>query len=446
MDRERTFYLESYGCTLNAGDSLLIRAILEGLGFKEVNKPQSSLVTIVNTCGVKTPTEQKILHRLSVLGQLDTPAIIITGCLPEILSQELDRIVNAVPDFAAMIGPRNYHELKSVISQVLEGKRHLVHLDHPLLDPKMQLPSATLSGHVAILPIAEGCLGSCTYCCTRIARGAMQSYPASFIKSRFNQWRQEGIRMFYLTAEDCSAYLDREKGIRLPELVDSLACAPGLFFLRIGMMNPASLLPVKDRLLESYRSPRIFDFLHVPVQSGSNDVLEDMGRKYQVKDFRREIEDFRNQNPRITISTDIICGFPTETDRDFESTIKLMEDIQPDNINISMYGHRPGTIASSSLDALPSSIVKRRSRQLTTVFTRIRKKKMNGWIGWEGLAIINKYHESKLNHVARNQSYMPIVLKNGHGGKIGDLITVRITSTVSNSLLGEVIGFVKRMT
>ena len=430
-----TFFLETYGCTLNTSDSELIANILEGLQLIRVDTVEDAAFIVINTCGVKTPTENKIFHQIEQYGKLQDKIVVITGCLPLIHKANLDAIMRLVPGFGALIGPKNYHELGAIIQELRAGTRNIIKIDGTSLEEKIALEPKRSHDHLGIIAIAEGCLGACNYCCTRFARGPLMSYPAPVLASKFNAMIEDGVKEAWITAEDCSAYIDNENAVNLAGLLEAFLQQEGTYFIRIGMMNPKTLLPIRDHLIHAFHDDRVFKFIHVPVQSGSDRVLDDMNRRYTAADFKRIIQDFKVAFPTITVATDVICGYPGESDDDFEATMDLMRDIKPDVINISMYGHRPGTVASK-LRQLPTEVVKDRSRKLTTLHKEITSQNNEGWIGWEGPAIIDEFNSEKNNWVARIPVYKPIIVDHG---TLGEFVRVRILGVHSYYFTGELI-------
>jgi len=432
--QKATYYLETYGCTLNSSDSELIAGVLQGAGLVEVKEPGEAKFIILNTCGVKKTTEQKILHQMRWYARLEEKILVIAGCLPLIFKNNLDALMKIAPNIGAVVGPRDYHGLREVFKALQTGASNIIKLEGASLEDKANLEPKRPNEHVAILAIAEGCVGACTYCCTRFARGTLDSYPSAHVTRKFSKYIDAGTKEVFLTAEDCSAYLDTKENVTLPGLVDKLLQKPGNYRVRLGMMNPSTLLPVHQHLIRAMLDRRVFTFIHVPVQSGSDRILKAMNRLYSVADFVKMIDAFKAALPGITIDTDIICGFPGETDEDFQQTLALMERVRPDIINISAYGHRPGT-AASKLKQVPSGTVKARTRELTAVYKDIARKNNEQWIGWEGEAIIEEYNEKTKNWLARNRFYKPIIVDRG---KLGEIVSLRITGAVSHYFTGTI--------
>ncbi len=414
----------------------MISGLLHGAGFTEVKSPGDASFIILNTCGVKTPTEQKIFHQIRRYARFEDKVLVIAGCLPLIFKDDLDALRSLAPHFGAMVGPKNYHELPGVFKALQGGASNMIKIDGTSLDHKACLEPKRPNEHVAILAIAEGCVGACAYCCTRFARGTLDSYPSAHLAGRFSKYIDAGTREVFITAEDCSAYLEIDGNIMLPGLIDRFLEKPGDYHVRFGMMNPRTLLPVHERLIRTMRDPRVFKFIHVPVQSGSDRVLKAMNRLYTAADFVTMIDAFKATFPGITIATDIICGFPGENDDDFRQTVDLMNRVRPDIINISMYGHRPGT-AASKLKQLASNTVKARTRELTAVHKEITRRNHEDWVGWEGEAIIEEYNEKNKNWLARNQFYRPIIVERG---RLGETVRVKITGAAAHYFTGKVTG------
>jgi MiaB-like tRNA modifying enzyme len=217
-------------------------------------------------------------------------------------------------------------------------------------------------GGVGIVPIAQGCLGRCTYCITRRARGPLASFPKEEIREKVRAFIHAGAYEIQLTAQDVSAW-GRDTGRSLPGLLVDLCSIKGNFRIRIGMMNPATVSGILDELLDVFESDRLFRFLHLPVQSGSDRILEQMGRGYTVQEFEEIVSAFRKRYPDISIATDFIVGFPGETEEDFSRSLELIGRIKPAKVNVTRYSKRPFTGPFAEED-FPDSVKKDRSRLL----------------------------------------------------------------------------------
>jgi MiaB/RimO family radical SAM methylthiotransferase len=217
--------------------------------------------------------------------------------------------------------------------------------------------------------------------------------------------------------------LEKQEKTGLPELLKEILGIEKDFFLRLGMMNPEHVLPVLDELIKVYKNKKIFKFLHLPVQSGNDSILGLMKRRYHVDDFRKIISEFREDIPGITISTDIIVGFPTETDAQFQDSLNLVKELRPDVLNISRFQPRYGTEAAKMEGQVDGGVSKDRSRLLTDIFTNISRMNNERWIGWEGDILIDEKGKDG-SWVGRNFAYKPIIIKGDHD--LGEIVKVKV--------------------
>lgn len=231
---------------------------------------------------------------------------------------------------------------------------------------------------------------------------------------------------------DNAAYMLEHGRSKLPELMKKVLEIDGKFFVRLGMMNPSDLMPVLDDMIEIYKDPKMFKFLHIPVQSGNDEILKLMNRKYTVDDFKNIVAKFRKEILNITISTDVIAGFPTETEEQFKDSLDLIKEIKPEVLNISMFRPRPRTNAFS-MAQLPSRISKDRTRLLTDIFQNIARMNNEKWIDWKGNVLIDEVGKEN-SFIGRNIYYKPVVVKGNL--KLGDIAEVKIKQVTSFDLRG----------
>jgi threonylcarbamoyladenosine tRNA methylthiotransferase CDKAL1 len=222
--------------------------------------------------------------------------------------------------------------------------------------------------------------------------------------------------------------------VRLPELINRLCDIDGRFMVRVGMTTPNSTLPIFDDLVEAFKGEKVYKFLHVPVQSGSDAVLHRMRRKYTVAEFRELITHFREEIPGIGIATDIICGFPGETEEQFGESLSLVEWLRPDMLNRSRFWPRPGTEAAGMVDQFPSRITKDRSRVLDELWWSVNAELNRAWVGWEGEVLLDKLGHSGFKE-GRTSTYKAVVLKTRR--RLGDRVRVRVTEVAKGYLIGE---------
>jgi threonylcarbamoyladenosine tRNA methylthiotransferase CDKAL1 len=356
--------------------------------------------------------------------------LIIAGCLPRI---NFERIVKTIPDFSAMLDPRSIHLIVEVVKRIDEGHtKLLVFSDEPAIKPS--LPKHLLNPVIGIIQIAEGCSMACTYCCTRFARGATYCYPDDDIVNEANRLIKKGCKEIWITSQDNSAY--NFKGVRLPDLLKKICKIEGEFFVRVGMMNPFHTKKMLKDLIESYLDGKVYKFLHLPLQSASIKILELMKRAYLPKDVIEIIESFSSSLPSLTLSTDVIVGFPNEDDEDFEDTIRFIRKIKPDIVNISKFGARPKTEASK-LKQLPRDIIEKRCKELAQIVKEISYQKNLKWINWVGRCLIDEKGK-KDTWIARNFTYKPVVVKSDQN-LLGKFVDVEIVDVRSNYLIGKLL-------
>jgi threonylcarbamoyladenosine tRNA methylthiotransferase CDKAL1 len=352
-------YIETYGCTANQDNTLIFRGLLKN--YKFVNNIKEADIIIVNTCTVKQVTESKIIENLKqIIKKYPKKKIIIAGCMPE----AEPKICRKLFPNASLINTHHVTEISKLIKSSLKNKR--LELLGKRKENKTNLEKITKNKDTVSIQIAEGCLGDCSYCITKLAKGNLQSFSKEDIINEIKKRIKEGYKRINLTSTDNGCYgLDIKTS--LVYLLNNIIKIPGDFKLRVGMINPNyAKLYLKD-LIKVYRSEKIIKFLHIPVQSGSNKVLKDMNRKYKVQDFIKVVSEFRKNIPKINISTDIIVGYPTESEKDFEETLNLVRSTKPQVINISKFASRPGTKASK-LKQLKTEEIKRRSVILTNLY------------------------------------------------------------------------------
>lgn len=342
-------FVKTFGCELNRADGEVMAGVLAKAGFKLVGSLQKADIVVVNSCGVKLPTQNKVLDYIKNIPE--GKRVVVGGCLPRMLNirfyaHNVDLVfdTNSVTKLAAL--------LKKSVSIFSEEKEH-----------RISEPVVRIRKEVAIIPIAQGCLGSpCTYCSVKYARGDLKSYSKEDILKQVRKAIKEGCKKIRLTAQDAGCW-GRDFNGRLPDLLESVLSVEGDFEVRLGMSNPNYILEYLDDMLRIYKNPKMKKFLHIPVQSGSNKVLGDMKRKYSVEDFKKIVKRFREEIPGISIATDVIVGFPTESEEDFEKTLKLIKEVKPEVLNVSKFGVRPNT-AAANMQQLPSQEIKRRSVML----------------------------------------------------------------------------------
>ena len=285
-----------------------------------------------------------------------------------------------------------------------------------------------------IVNVAEGCNGSCSYCIVAKARGRLKSRRSEDVVAEVEKLAALGAAEVQISAQDTAAY-GSDIGTNLGQLLERLVKIPGDFMLRVGMMNPNSALLIKDQLLRAYQSPKIYRFLHIPVQSGSERILRSMGRRYSAADFLELVSAFRSAHAKITIITDVIVGFPGETDGDFIETLDLIKRLQPDKVNITRFSARPGTAAALHYD-MPDRIKKDRSREMTRLWLKIAAERNQRYVGEVLEARITERGRDGTMK-ARAENYLGIVVKGRP--KLGSIVLVQVTDSNPFYVSGQVV-------
>ncbi|MCQ2972271.1 MAG: tRNA (N(6)-L-threonylcarbamoyladenosine(37)-C(2))-methylthiotransferase [archaeon] len=421
-------FIETYGCTYNQGDSQIMAGNLVDNGAQIVDSIEEADVIIVNTCYVKLPTENKVVYRIQKL-QKEYPdkQIIPAGCMVEINSEKLDKIG---PN-CSWIGPHKLDDAFNVVSSACAGE--LSRSTGFTKNTKVGLKKIKKNSLIHIIQICEGCLGACTFCCTRFARGRLNSYPIEDIVAEAKEAISNGAREIQLTAQDTAAF-GRDSGEKLSDLIKEVANLEGDFRVRVGMMHPRNILKNYHEIIEAIKLPKVYNFIHLPIQSGSNKVLSEMNRGHSVEDYIKIVDAFKKEIPSITLATDIIVGYPTETDDDFDLTCELLEKVRPSLIHLSKYQHRKGAI-SSSLKEVPHEVMKNRSKFLSDFKMQITDDENKKLLGSIQNAVIVE-QGSKGGFIGKSDDYLPIVISDCN---IGDFVTVKIYETTATYLKGKLI-------
>lgn len=417
--------IETYGCTLNQADSDIMAGLLKSEGHTLASGEDESDIIIVNTCTVKGTTENKIMEKLKKLTR-ENKKIIVSGCL----TVNKDRIKKAAPN-ASIIGTSSLANINKAIESVVHGRQE----EYLTFESKDSL-ERIFTAPILRVPINDGCTSSCHFCQTKIARPFLRSYTPKTIVKWITNGLEKGAREIQLTSMDSGAY-GIDIRTNLGDLLNQIDKIDGNFLLRLGMINPNHAKRLKTYIADAMKSSRIYKFIHIPVQTGSEKVCREMNRDHTVADFVELVKYFRGQFPEISIATDIIVGYPTETENDFEETCKLIEATQPTFVNISKFSPRPGTKAKQ-LKQMDSAEVKRRSRCLTELVRQIQTKKNMKKIGTKIKALVT---EKQKDFTGRDINYNQIVIKGKQAAeiKLGESLEVEVAAANYCELFGMII-------
>ena len=418
-------WVEAYGCSASFSDSEMISGLIVNGGHTLANNSQESDLNVIVTCSVKDATAAKMVHRIK---ESKSKPLVVAGCLPKAEQKTVERFA----ENASLLGPNSIGKTLQVIESALDGQKMIALEDTDI--SKVGLPKIRLNSAIGIVEIASGCMSECTFCQTKLAKGDLTSYRIGDIVRQVQTEISDGCNEVWLTSTDNGCY-GLDIGSDLPELIRAVSEIDQKFFIRVGMMNPMYMPKIRDGLLKSFESSKVFKFLHVPVQSGSNQVLNDMKRGHTEQTFRDITQQFRKKFDKFTISTDIIVGFPTETEEDFEQTLKLLEETKPDIVNLSRYSQRPGTDAAE-MNQIDVIEVKRRSKIAYELINKISEENNRNWIGWQGQVTFDEEHEGQIR--GRNFAYKPIFVK--EKPRIGQISNVKIIDTTTHSLIGQIMS------
>ncbi|MEI8364338.1 MAG: tRNA (N(6)-L-threonylcarbamoyladenosine(37)-C(2))-methylthiotransferase [archaeon] len=404
----KKIFVKTFGCTLNQRTS----EELTTNAFIVENIDDADLI-FINTCGVKEQTEFKIikyLHELKKQG-INENKIILFGCLIDIDSSGLKK---ASPK-ANIFGLKDQDKLKKLISS------------KNIIKKKQKITQAII--------IANGCLGACTYCAVKFARGKLESKPITEIKKEIESALNKGTKEILLTAQDTGCY-GLDININIVNLLKEIIKIPGDFRIRLGMANPQHLIKFYKELADVYKNEKIYKFLHIPIQAGDDNTLKRMNRFYSTKEIEIIIDYFRKIHPTITIATDVIVGFPEETETEFENTINFIKKIKPPLINISRFGKRKG-IEANNLKDLHGQVKKERSRILAIVAKDIARKNSTLFVGKVKIVLVNEINTKKNEFMGKTEEYLPVIIKSNKAKniKLGDILKLKIKAAKEYYLL-----------
>ncbi len=408
-------HLETYGCSLNQADSQRIKGILKQEGFEFTEDIDRADIVILNTCAVKHQTEQRMLHKIRNLKDRN---LVICGCLPRINKKAVKKITDA-----PLVDTNSLYNL----SEAIKSGEDQFSEEH---DNKLRMPCER-EGLVSTIPVAEGCVGNCAFCGTKNARGNITSYSVKDVLNSVKDSVEEGAKEIRLTAEDTGCY-GIDIGTNLIELLKEISRLKGDFRTRIGMMNPEKAFEFKQELLEVLSSDKFYNFLHVPVQSGSEKILKKMRRSHGTKEFTEVAEAFKERFPFGSVSTDIIIGFPGETEKDFKETLQMIRGVRPDIINISKFFPRPDTEAED-MKKVPTKRTAKRSKELSKVCRQIVIKRNERLVG-KKLDTVILGRGKKGGFYGRTSGYKKLFLDDA---RPGERVRVEIVSAMPGGLKAQ---------
>eukprot|EP01134_Creolimax_fragrantissima_P002080 CFRG2080T1 len=434
----QSVWVKTWGCGHNNSDGEYMAGLLAAYGYNIVNSGEAAALWVLNSCTVKNPSEQSLQGAIAKAKETEKH-VVIAGCVSQgapgtylgysiVGVQQIDRIVEVVEETLKGHSVRLLKEKKqknmNKEENVPKGANTANGTNRRAGGAALSLPKIRKNPLIEIIPISTGCLNQCTYCKTKHARGVLGSYPVDEIVDRVVEVLKEGVVEIWLSSEDTGAY-GKDIGRTLPELLWAIVeVMPEGTMLRIGMTNPPYILEHKEEMAKILMHPRVYKFLHIPIQAASDRVLDVMKREYTCADFE-ELTSFLVENVLgMTVSTDIICGFPTETAEEFEETLELVRKFKFPVLNISKFYPRPGTPAAR-MKRVDTSECKRRSKAATELFNSYQIYKSEERVGTTCKVLVTDVSHDGNYWVAHNQSFEQILIPK-HDQYLGKTLNVSI--------------------
>ncbi|XP_043764348.1 threonylcarbamoyladenosine tRNA methylthiotransferase isoform X1 [Cervus elaphus] len=430
-------WIRTWGCSHNNSDGEYMAGQLAAYGYKITENASDADLWLLNSCTVKNPAEDHFRNSIKK-AQEENKKIVLAGCVPQaqprqdylkglsiIGVQQIDRVVEVVEETI------KGHSVRLLGQKKDNGKR--------LGGARLDLPKIRKNPLIEIISINTGCLNACTYCKTKHARGNLASYPIDELVDRAKQSFQEGVCEIWLTSEDTGAY-GRDIGSSLPALLWKLVeVIPEGAMLRLGMTNPPYILEHLEEMAKILHHPRVYAFLHIPVQSASDTVLMEMKREYCVADFKRVVDFLKDKVPGITIATDIICGFPGETDQDFQETVKLVEEYKFPSLFINQFYPRSGTPAAK-MEQVPAQVKKQRTKELSRIFHSYNP--YDHKIGQRQQVLVTEESFDSKFYVAHNRFYEQVLVPK-NPTFMGKMVEVDIYESGKHFMKGQPVSDAK---
>ncbi|MBO9470512.1 tRNA (N6-isopentenyl adenosine(37)-C2)-methylthiotransferase MiaB [Endozoicomonas sp. G2_2] len=434
-------FVQTWGCQMNEYDSAkMVEVLRKQRGAERVNTPEEADVILLNTCSVREKAAEKVFSQLGRWRELklERPEIVIGvgGC---VASQEGHAIRERAPFVDMVFGPQTLHRLPEMLDAVQDNGAGIVDIAFPEIDKFDHMPPAKAEGATAFVSIMEGCSKYCSFCVVPYTRGEEISRPFDDVILEVAELAEQGVKEITLLGQNVNGYrgpMEDGSVCDLAMLVEFVAEIEGIERIRYTTSHP---LEFSDALIEAYaRVPKLANYLHLPVQSGSDAVLADMKRGYTADHFRERIAKLREVRPDISLSTDIIVGHPGEGAEEFEQTMQLVEDIGFDAAFSFVYSKRPGTPAADMADETPRDEKKARLARLQKRIGDFNRQYMQGMVGTTQRVLVERESKRGGGQMAGRTDSNRWVNFDGHPRMVGHFIEVEVTEALDNSLRGRV--------
>ena len=439
----KRLFIKTYGCQMNVYDSARMTDLLAPLGYASADRAEDADIVVLNTCHIREKAAEKVYSELGRLKAIKHErqnaggemTIAVAGCVAQAEGQE---IIERQPAVDIVIGPQSYHRLPEMIARIARDKGHALETDFPAVDKFDSLPDeAAPRGPTAFVTVQEGCDKFCTFCVVPYTRGPEYSRPVAQIEAEVRRLAALGTREITLLGQNVNAYRGRcSEGstFSLAQLIERLASVPGIERLRYTTSHPRDM---SDDLITAHgRIEKLMPYLHLPVQSGSDRVLEAMNRQHRADDYRRLVEKIRNARNDIALSSDFIVGFPGETEQDFEATLALVREVGYAQAFSFKYSARPGTPAAAHAKQIPDAVKSERLAALQEVLGAQQDAFNRSCEGQTMEVLFEKPGRRKDQAIGRSPYLQPVHVEHSLT-RIGEIHDVLIEAALPNSLKGR---------
>jgi tRNA-2-methylthio-N6-dimethylallyladenosine synthase len=438
-------YLETIGCQMNVADSERADVRLRAAGFEFSNSPANADVVVFNTCSVRERAAHKVFTRIGEVRRQrigNEPVVAVMGCVAQL---EGPAIFDASPIVNVVAGTRATDRLPQLIARALNGEQHVIDLDERAHGEVWDVPAtARTSKYIAFVPIVEGCNKFCTYCIVPYSRGREKSRTASDIIAEIDQLRRHGYREIHLIGQNVNSYRPgSESGLEgfagatpFCRLLRAVA-ATGMERIKFMTSFPRDFHPDIVTAIDEHEN--LCEWIHLPVQSGSDRILRAMRRGHTAADYLNRIERIKNARRPMSITSDIIVGFPGESTADFQDTVKLIEQVGYDALYIFKYSERNGTPAAKFADDVSREEKSARFMELDQAHRKLQRQIHDGYVGRE-LKVLGEGFSSKSNSdLTGHSTCHKVVNFPGDSSMLGQVVKIRVVAAKQNSLYGEII-------
>jgi tRNA-2-methylthio-N6-dimethylallyladenosine synthase len=435
----KKLFVKTHGCQMNEYDSARMLDVLkDAQGYELAATEEEADVLLLNTCSIREKAQEKVFHQLGRWQKLkqSRPDLVIGvgGC---VASQEGEAIMKRAPVVDMVFGPQTIHRLPEMVTTRQQQLLPVVDITFPEVEKFDRLPEPSVDGPAAFVSIMEGCSKYCSFCVVPYTRGEEVSRSVASVMQEVESLASRGVREIHLLGQNVNSYLGEIDGDQadLAELIYYVADVPGVERIRFTTSHP---MDFSDNLVQAYADiPALVDHLHLPVQSGSDRILEAMKRGHTANDYRERIKKLRAVRPNISLSSDFIVGFPGETQREFDDTMALIDEIGFDTSFSFIYSARPGTPAAGLVDEVPEATKK---AWLQTLQARIREQAdaiSRSMVGTTQRVLVMSEARKGDGQLAARTENNRVVNFDGPLTLIGDFADVQITEALPNSLRGQ---------